>query len=123
MRVVVLSETDKIAKPSNLELYQKGEEVPEREIEEHAPEQNDVEEVSRIWQEAGAGEGVMEMLEKEGEGEGVEVQNVYFEWVPSRYIDVYVCEEGVLEKEQIRAKSMEKADMEEKMFGGLYQDE
>ncbi len=124
MKVVVLSETDKIAAAASTSTTanpsQEDEKGAEREMEGHAPEQNDPEEVSKVWEVAGAGEGVQKTLLDEEQS--VDVQNVYFEWVPAKYIDVYVSEDGVLEREQIRAKSVKKAELEEKLFGDLYND-
>ena len=35
----------------------------------------------------------------------VEIVNIFFEWVGSRYVDVYITEKGVIEKEGIAAQS------------------
>ena len=105
--VIVLSETDKIAKPSDLTMYEKGEENVDREMEEHSPESNDPVEVTKIWP---------------SDVVGAEVQNVYFEWIPRKYIDMYISEDGPLELDRIREISLEKARQEKKMLAGLYDD-
>ena len=118
-KVVVLSETDKIAKPKDLEMYAHWQEDAAQELSEHSPENNDPKEVSNVWDVAGAGHDTAQKLNNVG----IEVRNIYFEWVASTYIDVYLTEEGPLKREEIRAKSMEKAELEEKLFGDLYEDD
>ena len=118
VKIVVLSETDKIAAPSDLMRYEKGEEDSDREMEEHLPESNDPAEVSRVWAAAGTGEEVVRTLTRPGGS--VEIMNVYFEWIPAKYIDVYICEDGPLLREKIRNISLSKAELEKKMFDDLY---
>ena len=119
-RVVVLSETDKIAKPSDLEAYERSEEDVDREMQEHSPEANDVSEVTRIWAAAGVSQDALRRLQTTGNQRDVDVQNVYFEWVPRRFIDAYVCETGILARLDIRKISLEKGRMERQMFANLY---
>ncbi len=119
-QVVVLSESDKIAKPSNLQLYERDEEDREREMQEHSLESNDPVEVTRIWPLAGAGDEVVQTLTQTDDP--VEVQNVYFEWVSQSYIDVYISEDGPMKQDKIREISLQKARLEDEMFAGLYDD-
>jgi translation initiation factor 2B subunit (eIF-2B alpha/beta/delta family) len=122
-QVVVLSETDKIAKPSDFSVYEKGEEDVNREMQEHSPEANDPGEVTRVWAAAGVDEASTSILTRgEGDGVPVKVQNLYFEWVPSKFIDHYICEDGALHRDTIKRISMTKARLEEEMFAGLYDD-
>ena len=117
-KTVVLSETDKIARPADLQLYGSGLEDPLKEMHEHSPESNDSMEVSKIWQAAELSAREVNTLAKAE----VDIQNVYFEWVPAEYIDIYICENGTLSREQIRSQSLRKARQEQAMFGDLYGD-
>ena len=119
-QVVVLSETDKIAKPSDLELYENEGEDREREMQEHSPESNNPAEVTRTWAASGTGEEVVQILTQPDAS--VEVQNVYFEWIPQSYIDVYITEDGLIQQDQIREISLQKARLEDEMLAGLYDD-
>ena len=118
-KVVVLSDTDKIAQPSHLEVYEQGEEDVDREMQEHSPEANEVTEVTGIWPAAGVKEEEVLMLEK-ADSSKVKVENVYFEWIHRRFIDAYICETGTLEQQNIREISMQKGRLEKQMFAGLY---
>ena len=119
-QIMVLSETDKIAKPSNLELYENDQEDKEREMYEHSSESSDPAEVTKIWAAAGAGKEVTQALTQPDAP--VEVQNVYFEWVPEKLIDVYITEDGLLQQDKIREISLQKARLEDEVFAGLYDD-
>ena len=121
IKIVVLSETDKIAAPSDLMRYEKGEEDSDREMEEHLPESNDPAEVSRVWAAAGTGEDMVRTLTRPGVS--IEIMNVYFEWIPDKYVDVYICEDGPLLREEIRNISLSKAELEKEMFDDLYDNE
>ena len=76
VKVVVLSDTEKVAGPG----------APE----EHVVEDNDPREVTGAWDHLGLKEG-REFLASQ---ESVRVRNVYFEWVPADLIDAYVTEKG-----------------------------
>ncbi|KAI9740484.1 MAG: hypothetical protein M1834_005064 [Cirrosporium novae-zelandiae] len=98
--VVILAEVDKIAKPGALE---------------HVVEENNPEEVSESWS---------FKSEKESEYQdalagGLKIHNIYFEWVPKEYVDVYVSEYGTLSREEVRQLAEKVAEMEEKVFGDL----
>jgi translation initiation factor 2B subunit (eIF-2B alpha/beta/delta family) len=89
-KVVVVSESDKIAKPGLME--------------EHAPEENDQKEVTALW-------GNVELPEN------IQVKNSYFEWVPAKWIDAYIMESGVSGKEEILRMSLETEQKEKEYFG------
>ena len=119
-QVIVLSETEKIAKPSNLQQYENYEEDKEREMYEHSSESNDPAEVTRIWAAAGTGrESVQALTQADAL---VEVQNVYFEWVPGKFVDVYITEDGLIQQARIKGISLQKARLEAEVFAGLYND-
>jgi translation initiation factor 2B subunit (eIF-2B alpha/beta/delta family) len=89
-KVVVVAESDKIAKPGLME--------------EHAPEENDHKEVTAFW-------GDVELPEN------IQVKNSYFEWVPAKWIDAYIMESGVSGKEEILSMSLETEQKEKDYFG------
>jgi translation initiation factor 2B subunit (eIF-2B alpha/beta/delta family)/8-oxo-dGTP pyrophosphatase MutT (NUDIX family) len=95
--VVCVSELEKIAGPED--------------IKKHMDEDNDPSEVTDTWGEA------------DNEGplwkEMVKVRNVYFEWVPAKNVDCYVCETGFLTREDIARYSRRVKELEGEMFEGL----
>lgn len=98
-KVLVISELDKVA--------------PRGPIEEHPEEEASPSEVTRTWS---LDEKLRESLL---DSKQVKVRNSYFEWVPARYIDGYVTEEGVIGTDQIRERSQHIMELEEKIFEGL----
>lgn len=101
-KVVVLSESDKI--------------VVDESLEGHAEEENDSVEIRAAWGEK------WEKMEKDlglKSGEGVVTRNVYFETVEGRHVDLYICEKGVLEREDVTRISVERGVKEEEIFGSL----
>lgn len=52
-------------------------------------------------------------------GFNVDIKNAYFEWVPSKYIDHYVSEKGLLEVEDILRLGEESKALQAKIFGDL----
>jgi hypothetical protein len=46
----------------------------------------------------------------------VSVKNVYFEWVPAKYIDGYLCEHGLLSVESIQQYCNRSQEAEKRMF-------
>jgi translation initiation factor 2B subunit (eIF-2B alpha/beta/delta family)/8-oxo-dGTP pyrophosphatase MutT (NUDIX family) len=92
VKVVCISESEKIAVPGALDEY--------------GMEDNDSQELingwniqlSPTWQKM------------------VTVRNVYFEWCPAKYIDYYICEYGTLSTAEIRRKSTLTAELLEKAF-------
>ncbi|KAI9880913.1 MAG: hypothetical protein M1830_009981 [Pleopsidium flavum] len=100
VKVVVVSEIEKVAGPGKKE--------------DHKEEDNDVSEITKHWP-SGAD---FEATSEQGQ-EIVRVRNVYFEWVPAKYIDHYICEFGIFNAEQIKNHSEQVARMGEEMFGDL----
>jgi translation initiation factor 2B subunit (eIF-2B alpha/beta/delta family) len=70
-RTICVASTDKLAKPEMEEL-----------------EENDAEEVTRMWPIDG-----LDM---------VLVRNVYFEWIPGKDMDGYVTENGILGRQELQ---------------------
>lgn len=99
-KVVVVCESEKIAKPGGME--------------ELKDEENDVRELMEGWK-------MNENINKMGKTweVAVEVKNVYFEWVPSQYIDAIIVENGQIKKEEIKSRSKRVAQVEEMIFRDL----
>ncbi|RWA14840.1 hypothetical protein EKO27_g314 [Xylaria grammica] len=89
-KVLVLSDTEKIAGPGSME--------------EHDSEENSSSELSRAWEGTVQGAQVIKNASSRDDPRVV-VKNTYFEWVSAGLIDTYVTEEGLLSKEQIQQKS------------------
>ncbi|PGG96577.1 hypothetical protein AJ79_09526 [Helicocarpus griseus UAMH5409] len=98
--VVVLSDIDKISRPGAME--------------EHKEEDNDARELEDAW-----GQQLASSINAEVWRAKVETRNVYFEWVPARYIDRYICETGVLDLNGIKEQSHQALDAERRLFGGF----
>jgi len=98
-RVVCISELDKIAPPGSTE--------------EHGEEDNDRDEVMNGWQ---LGPDMQNPGSENLWNEVVTVRNVYFEWVPAKYVDAYVCETGLLNRDEIGKQSTRVKDLAEEMF-------
>lgn len=90
VKVVVLSDTEKIAGPGS--------------VEEHVSEENDASELSRAWRGTVAGAEVVEDALAREDGKVV-VRNAYFEWVPADFVDAYATEEGLWGTRRIRHSS------------------
>jgi translation initiation factor 2B subunit (eIF-2B alpha/beta/delta family)/8-oxo-dGTP pyrophosphatase MutT (NUDIX family) len=95
VKVVCISEADKIAPPGAAE--------------EHCDEDNEKTEVVGTWKQ----------YESPAWDDMVTVRNVYFEWVPAKYIDYYVCEDGILLEDDIKKKSKLVSDLTAKAFTDL----
>lgn len=98
--VIVLSDIEKVAKPGNMT--------------EHKEEDNDPAELWKAWSPQ-----VQESTELEPWRESVRVKNVYFEWVPAKYIDHYICETGILSVADIKKQSEWVLNAERRLFGDL----
>ncbi|OJD14957.1 hypothetical protein AJ78_04740 [Emergomyces pasteurianus Ep9510] len=96
--VVVVSDLDKISKPGAMEAYRE--------------EENDARELERLWGHHPEGNIKPNLWRTM-----VETRNVYFEWVPARYIDRYICETGILDLNGIREQSEEVLNAERRLFG------
>ncbi|RYP55109.1 hypothetical protein DL768_000228 [Monosporascus sp. mg162] len=95
-KVIILSETDKIAGPGS--------------IDEHVVEDNDPLEVTKAWNAAGVqGKAVIDSSLHPGQsaldGKRVTVKNIYFEWVPASLVDAYVTEKGLWSSGDIAKRS------------------
>ncbi|ELR09029.1 hypothetical protein GMDG_00647 [Pseudogymnoascus destructans 20631-21] len=73
-------------------------------------EENEASEVTAAWP---------ARAKEVGELEGVKVRNPYFEWVPSRFVDVYVTEAGEVGVEGLKKVARERGELEEWLFDGL----
>ncbi|KAI0602058.1 translation initiation factor eIF-2B subunit family protein [Biscogniauxia sp. FL1348] len=95
-KVIILSETEKIASPGSMD--------------EHEAEENDPAELTRAWQGNVKGIGVIDnalrTAHSSPEPREVIVKNVYFEWVPSHLINAYATEEGIWTLDDIAKRSL-----------------
>ncbi|TLD24001.1 hypothetical protein PspLS_06869 [Pyricularia sp. CBS 133598] len=114
VRVVVVSESDKIAPPGNPH--------------EHVVEDNGGEQLRRAWavdfnseRVRGAAEKLSRFAAADGAVNGIKVSvsNIFFEWVPPELIDSYISERGVLCVEEIGETSTALGESIERIFGGL----
>ncbi|KAI3328738.1 hypothetical protein F4824DRAFT_482480 [Ustulina deusta] len=103
-KVLVLSDTEKIASPGSME--------------EHGSEENSPAELSRAWKGTVEGAQVVEDALSRNDPR-VAVKNAYFEWVPAGLVDAYVTEEGLWNTEQIQQKSKWIGNEFEQYFKGL----
>ncbi|KAH9884366.1 nagb/rpia/CoA transferase-like protein [Xylariomycetidae sp. FL2044] len=109
-KVVVFSETDKIANPGS--------------IDEHPPEENDPAQLLGAWERTAKGsEMIREAMSAEKSSHRTErnlaVKNVYFEWVPADLIDAYITEEGVWSIDDITKRSRWVGGEMTRFFEGL----
>ncbi|KAI0113513.1 nagb/rpia/CoA transferase-like protein [Daldinia grandis] len=94
--VVILSETEKIARPGL--------------IKDHLAEENSSTELMRTWKGIAKGADLIEKVSNDGEhdrirGRKVRVRNSYFEWIPAIFIHAYVTDEGLWSVENIIERS------------------
>jgi translation initiation factor 2B subunit (eIF-2B alpha/beta/delta family) len=94
--VVIVTEADKIARPAS--------------VEEHKDEDNDPEEVYARWPKDARARLVSMDKDK------ITIRNTYFEWVPRRYVDAYITEDGVIDTNNIHTISQEKGKLEDELF-------
>ncbi len=108
-KVVILSETGKIAGPGSAD--------------EHVVEDNDPSEVTAPWNAAGVqGKDMIEASSPQARPKSakhVVVKNIYFEWVPARFIDTYITEQGLWSSEDIAERSQWIGGATERFFKGL----
>ncbi|KAI8964461.1 nagb/rpia/CoA transferase-like protein [Daldinia sp. FL1419] len=95
-RVVILSETEKIAGPGTME--------------DHTAEENSSAELIGAWKGNVKGADIIEDILKAsernaGRGGNVFVRNFYFEWIPARFVHAYVTDEGLWSVQNIRERS------------------
>lgn len=98
VEVVVVSESDKIATPGTMD--------------EHAEEDNDPHEITDTWD-------LPDLKRNDESLKHCTIRNVYFEWVPSKRIDAYICERGILTREDVMNISRKTEEMERGVFGSL----
>lgn len=91
--VVVVAESDKIAKPGG--------------VDQDAVEENDMREVFESWN----FNSLTEAIPKQ-----IKIRNVYFEWVPSKSIDIYICETGELSTDDVLKAAVETEEKEKNIF-------
>ncbi|EXJ78805.1 hypothetical protein A1O1_09207 [Capronia coronata CBS 617.96] len=91
--VVCISEAEKIAPPGAAS--------------EHPEEDNDQREVVSGWNLSATSPLWNEM---------VGVRNIYFEWIPAKYVDYYVCEDGALSTEEIQQRSKQISELTAEVF-------
>jgi len=106
-KVLVVGETDKISASGIVESDGKEEEEKE--------EENDAEEVMSVWPTLWS----ENVREKQSKGFDIEVKNGYFDWIPAKYIDLYVSEKGVEGKEGIAELSRGFGEVERRLFDDL----
>ncbi|KAA8643993.1 hypothetical protein EYZ11_006586 [Aspergillus tanneri] len=104
VQVVVLSGLEKINGTSGF-------------IDDDEPEDYGPAEVVNTWRNDGI-EGV-DILEQAMENGIVEVENVYFEWVPFSLVDAFVCEDGILDVGSLQERSRQLREMVDRYFGDL----
>lgn len=108
-RVVILSETEKIASPGLME--------------EHPTEENDPAELTQAWRAHVKGADIIESASavvEDGSMQGrVRVRNTYFEWIPAQFIQAYVTDEGLWSVEDIARRSNWISDEMDRVFKGL----
>ncbi|KAI0168908.1 nagb/rpia/CoA transferase-like protein [Hypoxylon sp. FL1284] len=108
-RVVILSETEKIASPGSME--------------EHQSEENSPAELTQAWRSNVPGGDVIERASAafgNDAGRGrVRVRNAYFEWIPAQFIDAYVTDEGLWSVEDIAKRSSWIKGETDRFFEGL----
>jgi translation initiation factor 2B subunit (eIF-2B alpha/beta/delta family) len=78
-------------------------------------EYNDTAEMVSSW----PAEFLSVLEERRSQGFQLEVKNAYFEWVPAKYIDMYISEEGVLGVSEIAKLSADSFDLEKRLFDDL----
>ncbi|GAP86761.1 putative translation initiation factor eif-2b subunit family protein [Rosellinia necatrix] len=104
VKVLVLSDTEKVAGPGSMEGY--------------VLEDNSPLELSQAWK--GVVPGAQTVQDALSRGDPVvTVKNTYFEWVPAELIDAYVTEEGLWDAEQIKHQSKRAGNEAEHYFKGL----
>ncbi|PVH78940.1 nagb/rpia/CoA transferase-like protein [Cadophora sp. DSE1049] len=77
-------------------------------------ESNDEAEITSSWP-----ADVRSKVESKHQDARIKVKNEYFEWVPAKYIDVHITEQGILLAEDISRLGFEKVELEKRLFGDL----
>ncbi|KAI0835004.1 nagb/rpia/CoA transferase-like protein [Hypoxylon sp. FL0890] len=108
-KVVILSETEKIASPGPME--------------EHVTEENSPTEVIQAWRGNVKGAKIIEDALNDSQSSSkrgkVHVRNTYFEWVPADFIHAYVTDEGLWSVKDIATRSNWIKDEMDRFFKDL----
>ncbi|KAK1835712.1 hypothetical protein QBC39DRAFT_327363 [Podospora conica] len=104
-KVVVLSDTEKIASPGSPSS--------------HVVEDNGAEQVAAAWSTSNRLRDAATALQSKNCKVAVQVRNVFFEWVPAELVDVYITERGKWAVDDIARHAEGVKAEEERMFGGL----
>ncbi|KAF2647692.1 nagb/rpia/CoA transferase-like protein [Lophiostoma macrostomum CBS 122681] len=113
-QIIVASDTDKIAPPTHL-LHSADSPKPSEsasQVERVQHEHHPSEELSATWHKKSR-----ESLGRAERDGTVQVHGEWFEWVPKEYIDVYVTDKGVLDREGVEEVALEVAELSRKIFG------
>ncbi|TVY45297.1 Ribose 1,5-bisphosphate isomerase [Lachnellula occidentalis] len=78
-------------------------------------EYNDEAEVMDAWPTS----AVVALEKNQKQGYKVKVKNAYFEWVPAKYIDYYISEQGLLSRQDIEQLGTESEELEKRVFEDL----
>ncbi|KAI0887693.1 nagb/rpia/CoA transferase-like protein [Annulohypoxylon maeteangense] len=107
-KVVILSETEKIACPGLAE--------------EHTVEDNDPAEVTQAWRKDAKSFEVIEDVLTDTQSNAtrnIQVRNTYFEWVPAHFIHGYLTDEGLWSVQDIAKRSSWIGDEMDRFFKNL----
>ncbi|KAI1211133.1 nagb/rpia/CoA transferase-like protein [Annulohypoxylon truncatum] len=107
-KVVILSETEKIACPGLME--------------EHSAEENDPSEVIQAWTGNSKSFEIIQGALADAQGSStqkLQVRNTYFEWVPARFIHGYITDEGLWSVQDIAERSSWISDEMDRFFKNL----
>lgn len=101
-KVVVIAATDKITSTKDNELEEEPRDYAATEMTETYPKE-------------------LASVLKGGrlQGAKVQVKNPYFEWVPAKWVDVYVTEEGQMNRGKLKGYAQEKLALEERLFADV----
>ncbi|KAL4891800.1 hypothetical protein BDV59DRAFT_58995 [Aspergillus ambiguus] len=105
VKIAVLSEAEKINGTGGV-------------VRDDHTEDNDPSEIFNTWKHDGV-KGIQKLEAPGSERATIEVQNIYFEWVPLEMVDAFVCEDGILSGDDIRHKSKDLAELSQRYFGEL----
>jgi len=77
-------------------------------------ESNDETDVTRSWP-----KDVRIKVQRNDQDTKIRVKNQYFEWVPAKYVDAHITEQGILPVEEIARLGIETVELEKRLFGDL----
>lgn len=102
-KVVVIATTDKITSTNEKDLVEEPKDYAAHEMTQSYPYE------------------LATMLKKVAQIHGAMlcVKNPYFEWVPAKWVDFYVTEEGVMDRSHLKGYALKKLELEEKLFEGV----